>query len=68
MSKRERVSPDAGGVSIYGLEQISEDTVKVIYDRKGSVSECGTRTFYDGGVNIYWSDNGISETYAIGIP
>ena len=68
VSKRERVSPDAGGVTTYGLEQISEDTVKVIYDRKGSVSECGTMTFYDGGANICWSENGTNEKYVIGMP
>lgn len=68
VSKRERVSPDEGGVSTYGLEQISEDTVKVIYDKKGTISECGTMTFYDGGANIYWSNNGINETYVVGMP
>lgn len=68
VSKRERVSPDAGGVTTYGLEQISEDTVKVIYDRKGSVSECGTMTFYDGGANICWSENGTNEKYVVGMP
>lgn len=68
VSKRERVSPDEGGVSTYGLEQISEDTVKVIYDKKGTISECGTMTFYDGGANIYWSNNGTNETYVVGMP
>lgn len=68
VSKNERVSPDAGGVMTYGLEQISEDTVKIISDRKGTVLERGTMTFYDGGATIYWSDNGTSETYVVGMP
>lgn len=68
VSKCERMSPDAGGVTIYGLEQTSENTAKVIYERKGSVSECGTMTFYDGGVDIYWSSNEINETYVVGMP
>lgn len=68
VSKSERISPDAGGVITYGLEQISEDTAKIISDRKGTVLECGTMTFYDGGVNIYWSNNGTNETYVVGMP
>lgn len=67
MSKRERVSPDEGGVSTYGLEQTSEDTAKIIFDKKNVVSECGTMTFYDGGLDIYWSD-GTNETYVTGMP
>ena len=67
ISKQERVSPDEGGVSTYGLEQTSEDTAKIILDKKNIVSECGTMTFYDGGVDIYWSD-GINETYVTGTP
>ena len=68
VSKSERISPDAGGVITYGLEQISEDTAKIISDRKGTVLEWGTMTFYDGGVNIYWSNNGTNETYVVGMP
>lgn len=41
---------------------------KIISDRKGTVLECGTMTFYDGGVNIYWSNNGTNETYVVGMP
>lgn len=67
VSKRERVSPDEGGVSTYGLEQTSEDTAKIIFDKKNVVSECGTMTFYDGGLDIYWSD-GTNETYVTGMP
>ena len=55
-------------MNTYGLEQISEDTAKIISDRKGTVLECGTMTFYDGGVNIYWSNNGTNETYVVGMP
>lgn len=68
VSKNERVSPDEGGVTVYKLEQTSEDTAKIAYERKGAVTECGTMTFYDGGVNIYWSYNGTSETYVVGMP
>lgn len=68
VSKNERVSPDEGGVTVYKLEQTSENTAKIVYERKGAVTECGTMTFYDGGVNIYWSYNGTSETYVVGMP
>lgn len=68
MSKRERVSPDEGGVMVYELEQSSENTATIISDRKGAVLERGTMTFYDGEVHIYWSDNGTSERYVAGMP
>ena len=67
-TKGERLGEkEKGGVSTYVLEQSSEATAKIIFDKKNVVSECGTMKFYNGRLDIYWSD-GTNETYVTRMP